>query len=55
MKRFVFKICYSQTDQVYYIIHAMHRGEAYAKADDIVTNCRAHHWDYVCEIAGEVK
>jgi len=54
MKQFVFRVCYSQTDQPHYIIHAMNRTVADIKADEIVTECRANHWEYVCEIIGEV-
>jgi hypothetical protein len=53
MRQFVFRACWSQTDQENFLVKAASRKEAEEKCKN--SYCNPHHWDFVCEIYGEIK
>jgi hypothetical protein len=55
MNAFVYRICYTPTDQPNYLVHAFTRFEAEQKMTKVISETGAHHFDYVCAIQGEVK
>ena len=55
MKVFVFRICYSQTDQPCYSIRAVSRKEAEKRIANAVETMKANHYEYVCEVQGEIQ
>lgn len=54
MKKFVFRAYWSQTDQDCYFVEAASIGQALEKCKNSGP-LHPHHWDFVCEIKGEIE
>ena len=53
MIQYVFRACWSQTDQDNYTVWADSKEDALHKLK--ASHLKPHHWDYVCSIEGEIK
>ena len=53
MRKFVFRACWSQTDQENFLVEAASYKDAAEQCQNSKNN--PHHWEFVCEIYGEIK
>ena len=51
---FIYRLCYSQTDQSNLIVRALTRKEADAKMDKVIKTTGAHHYDFIATVSSPI-